>query len=326
MIQSGYVASANRACALLYSFIKEQPQGLWLLPVNVCPDVPLTFALAGVQFQFVDIDPHTLCIDIEECRKRIISKEASIVGIVYVRTYGYIADTNQQFSLLREINPEIRIVDDRCLCIPEVPENYGGADMILYSTGHCKPIDFGGGGLAFYAQPTTYNWDEDLHYDGTDEESMYKKAYDNAIPLSSTPRGWLYLGEYKNPEIYLQEIAQVRNKRIEQRGSLNKIYSELLPESIQLHKKFQNWRFNILVSPLIKQRILDCLFANGLFASSHYHSVNKLFDTIEYKHSDGLFNQVINLFNDRYYTKEKALKTCEIIMNVLEMNKNTPPM
>ena len=315
---SCYVASANRASALLYSFITEQPQGEWLLPVNVCPDVPLTFALAGIPFHFVDIDPHTLCIDIRECRNRIISKEASIIGIVYVRTYGYIVDTNQQFSLLREVNPELRIVDDRCLCIPEVPDNYGGADMILYSTGHCKPIDLGGGGLAFYAQPTSYNCTDDLHYDGTDEEILYKKAYENALPLSSIPQGWLYIGQYKNPKIYLQEIVQARNERIEQRESLNRIYRELLPESIQLHQNYQNWRFNILVSPVIKQRILESLFANGLFASSHYHSANRLFDTYEYKHSDRLFSQVINLFNDKYYTEEMAQCSCRIINEILK--------
>lgn len=89
MIDSGHVATANRACALLYSFIKEQPQGIWLLPVNVCPDVPLTFALAGIQFQFVDINPQTLCIDIDDCKRRIKNKDSNVTGIVYVRTYGF---------------------------------------------------------------------------------------------------------------------------------------------------------------------------------------------------------------------------------------------
>ena len=59
--------TANRACSLIYSFIKEQDAGVWLLPVNVCPDVPLTFYSAKIPFEFVDINPTTLCIDENEC-------------------------------------------------------------------------------------------------------------------------------------------------------------------------------------------------------------------------------------------------------------------
>lgn len=316
MIQSGYVASANRACALLYSYIMEQPQGIWLLPVNVCPDVPLTFALAGIQFQFVDIDPQTLCIDIDDCMRRIKSKDSNVTGLVYVRTYGFLTNVSELFFSLKDANPEIRIVDDRCLCIPEVPSDYGGADMILYSTGHCKPIDFGGGGLAFYARPTVYNYNANLYYDGTDEERLYKEAFARETPLSSIPQGWLHLRQYKAPETYLNEITQYKQERVTQREMLNSIYRECLPKSIQLNSKFQNWRFNIIVHSLCKEKILNALFSDGLFASSHYHSANRLFDTCVYRHSDRLFSRIINLFNDKYYTEEKAIKTCRIINEV----------
>lgn len=316
MTDFGHVASANRACSLLYSFIKEQPQGIWLLPVNVCPDVPLTFVLAGIQFQFVDIDPQTLCIDIDECKRRIKSKDTIIIGLVYVRTYGFLSDTSELFFSLKDANSKICIIDDRCLCIPEVPSDFGGADMILYSTGHCKPIDFGGGGLAFYAQTTVYNSDANLYYDGTDEERLYKEAYAKEMPFSSTPQGWLHLGQYKNPDIYLHEISQSRKKRIEQREKLNEIYRDSLPKSIQMDLSFQDWRFNIIVPSTIKKNILNKLFDNGLFASSHYHSANRLFDTYEYRYSDRLFSHIINLFNDKYYTEEKAIKTCRIINEI----------
>ena len=322
MIEFGHAASANRACALLYSFIKGQPHGIWLLPVNVCPDVPLTFALAGIQFQFVDINPQTLCIDIDECKRRIKSKDSNVTGLVYVRTYGLLMETSGLFYSLKNVNPKIRIIDDRCLCIPEVPENFGGADMILYSTGHCKPIDFGVGGLAFYSQPTVYNCVSSLFFDGTDEELLYKEAYASKTPLPSIPQGWLQLGKYKDMDVYFQEISQRVKERIHQREKLNRIYRELLPESIQMQLEYQDWRFNILVPSTLKDEILNTLFENGLFASSHYQSANRLFDTCGYKHSDRLFSQIINLFNDKYYTAEKAIKTCRIINKVLNKYSN----
>ena len=92
-----YIATANRACSLLYSYLKKHSGGTWLLPVNVCPDVPLTFHLASVSFQFVDIDSQTLCIDINQVRQLLKDNKSKYVGMVYVRTYGYLYDTRGLF-------------------------------------------------------------------------------------------------------------------------------------------------------------------------------------------------------------------------------------
>lgn len=55
------------------------------------------------------------------------------------------------------------------------------------------------------------------------------------------------------------------------------------------------------------------IIGNKLFASNHYFSANRLFDYKIYKHSDELSKSIINLFNDKYYTEDKAVKTIEII-------------
>ena len=121
--------AANRACSLLYSYIIEHNQGIWLLPVNICPDVPLTFCLAHVQFEFVDINPITLFIDEEICLDRLSHASEKYAGIVYVRTYGCIKNSTDFFTLCHRLNPKLRIVDDRCLCIPEERPNMFGSDI-----------------------------------------------------------------------------------------------------------------------------------------------------------------------------------------------------
>ena len=93
MTQNSFtLKTANRACSLLYSYLLTCEKGVWLLPVNVCPDVPFTFCLAKTPFEFVDIDNDTLCIDENECIRRIESEVNKYIGIVYVRTYGYLSD------------------------------------------------------------------------------------------------------------------------------------------------------------------------------------------------------------------------------------------
>ena len=315
-----FIATANRACSLLYSYIKEHASGVWLLPVNVCPDVPLTFALAEVPFSFVDINPQTLCIDMQEVLRLINKEPGKYAGVIYVRTYGVLRETGHLFQSIKAIDDSILIIDDRCLCLPAISPEFWNADMILYSTGHCKQIDLNGGGLAYYSSETEYRIDDNLFYDGTDEEELYKKAFEKGVPFQRVPKGWLKMDSYDNPLEYLKRIDAIIPLRNKQRENINSIYSRNLPITTQMDPAFQQWRFNIRVPSHLKDTILCELFKNGLFASNHYHSVNRLFDNKKYAVSDQLFESVINLFNDGYYSLVKAQKTCDIINNVLNQN------
>lgn len=308
------VNTANRASALLYSFIKEHINGTWLLPVNVCPDVPLTFYAAGVPFEFVDIDRSSLCIQEEQCLDLLQKDDAHYAGIVFVRTYGYVYDSTSFFARCKSFNPNFQIIDDRCLCIPEETPDFYGADMVLYSTGHCKQIDLGGGGLAFYQVPTNYNRDMSHLYTGEDEEAQYKEAFAQRKQLNPVPKGWLNLEVYDGYDEYMAKINSQIPKRIELRKSLNQIYKKNLPSQIQMPDAFNQWRFHIKLEPVLKNRVLEELFKNGLFASNHYQSANRLFDKKVYVNSDMLYDSVINLFNDKHYTEEMAKETCKIIL------------
>lgn len=313
------VNTANRACALLYSFIKEHNHGIWLLPVNVCPDVPLTFCAAGVPFEFVDIDRSSLCIQEKKCLDLLQNNVVRYAGIVFVRTYGYVYDSSYFFEECKNLNPHLQIVDDRCLCFPEDRPEFYGADMVLYSTGHCKQIDLGGGGLAFYRVPTIYKRDMNHLYTGEDEETRYKKAFAEQKLLNPIPKGWLDLATYDGFDEYMAKINSLIPHRIEIRESINQIYRKNLPSQIQMPDAFNNWRFHIKVEPVLKNKILEDLFKNGLFASSHYQSANRLFDRKIYANSDLLYDTIINLFNDKNYTEDMARETCKIIIANLNM-------
>lgn len=314
------MATANRACSLLYSYIKNHDCGMWLLPVNVCPDVPLTFCLANVPFQFVDIDPQTLCIDTEKV-DRILHQSSSVyAGVLYVRTYGVLKDTSEEFENIKSISKKILIIDDRCLCIPERKPQFWNADMILYSTGHCKQIDLGGGGMAFYKDHYQYNIDYNLYYDSTDEEALYKEAFRVGEPLKRIPKGWLKMEPYCSIDNYFDCIEKTIPQRQKLRESINEIYIQNLPSIIQMSSEYQSWRFNIKVAPTLKEKILKDLFEKGLFASSHYHSANRLFDKQKYPISDSLFESIINLFNDKYYSPDKAFMTCKIINKAIDQS------
>lgn len=310
-----FSVTANRASAVLYSFLKKYGKGVWLLPVNVCPDVPLTLCVARISFEFVDINKETLCIDERTCLKMLSADRNKYKGIIFVRTYGYLYDNSQFYDACRAIVPDLLIVDDRCLCLPSFNPVTYGADMLLYSTGHCKQIDLGGGGYSFSSKE--FCLAENVFYDGTDEELLYKKAYEEDTLLCDIPLGWLKIENYKDIVLYEEIVSALVPRRISQRNTLNSLYRANLKRELQMKDDFQNWRFNIMVSKNQKETILNDLFRDGLFASNHYRCANKLFNRLIYPQATTIFNATLNLFNDNNYTEDMAERTCKIINRVL---------
>jgi dTDP-4-dehydrorhamnose 3,5-epimerase-like enzyme len=78
-----------------------------------------------------------------------------------------------------------------------------------------------------------------------------------------------------------------------------------------LSPEYQRWRFNIFVDE--KEELLQKIFANGLFASSHYASLAGIMDNGMAPNAEILYKRVINLFNDLRVGVEQAEKLVEII-------------
>lgn len=268
--------TANRANKLLYNFIKvNHIAGKVLLPANVCPDVVKTLQFAGLSVQFLDLQAETLCMNQEVALRE--AKDANM--LIFVHTYGIEYEFTAFFQQLREVNPDLIIVDDKCLCLPDLDVKDSAADLVLYSTGEKKMVNLGGGAIGYLAD----QWEYD------------EVAVEGCDCLSNE----LWLLDPK--QLYLKMDTIIAHKE-----KLNTIYRALLPEAIQLPDAFQHWRFNILVQN--KEDILAALQAKGLAAESVYASQSE-----ECLLASNLHAYVINLFNDKSFTLEQAEKVCEVI-------------
>ncbi len=277
----------NRACKIIYNFIKSNNiTGKALLPANVCHDVVDTLLYAGLSVQFIDISMDTYCVDEEQICQYI--DDARV--LLYVHTYGIEKNYTQKFNKFCELNPNLIIIDDKCLCLPCFHNNEICVDLELYSTGEKKQVDLGVGGFAYIADKWNY-------FDCL--EGKHHILFDDNI--------------YKYSSDLTTEIIKIKSHK----EKLNKIYRESLPKEIQLPDEYQNWRFNIFVEN--KELILKTLFENRLFASNHYKSyISKC------SNANLLHDKIINLFNDLYYTEQQAIETCEIIKKIINTNdKNT---
>lgn len=110
--------------------------------------MPLSFMKAGVGFEFIDID-ESHAMSTEKCLTAIEAGKYS--GLVFVHAYGKKYDNKEFYRAVKSLDPNLCIIDDCCLCIPELadslPEN---VDLCLYSTGYAKFIELSYGGYASF--------------------------------------------------------------------------------------------------------------------------------------------------------------------------------
>lgn len=282
----------NRASIVLFNVLKEIKNTKFLLPLNVCPIVPDTFIKANKRFEFIDINIDTLCMD-EELIIKKIQEDSTIDGILFVKTFGIEFDIQPLYKKIKELNNDIFIIDDMCPCIQEfdydIENSY--ANMALFSSGYSKYVDIGYGGYGF----------------------LKDKEFKNIFEDKTNVQNFI---EYKD-EI-LKQIPLMKKHKSE----LNKIYQDNIPKHLHLGDKFNNWRFSILIKN--KDEILEEIFKiNGLFASSHYPQVdyNYVANPVKNSNTKKIHDEILNLFNDFRFTKEKAYQIVDIINNKIKGNK-----
>jgi len=306
---------APRASTILHNLLASQNQRKpWLLPANICPIVPITFMKARVPFEFVDISPESLHMDLGQAEARI--KKQDVGGLLYAHTYGEESTPDDFFARAKSLNLEMTIVDDRCLCIPSFDAN-SSADLTLFSTGYAKIVELEFGGYAFLREDVEYQPASlPFHLQSLEAlEEKYKSAVQSRSRFDYRDSDWL-LTDLDLPawDEYRQRIETKLGLSLAQRKMLNAIYSLQLSKEIQLPEKYQTWRFNIRVKN--KKRVMDEIFANGLFASSHYASLAGIMTDGNAPVAESLADDAINLFNDHHFTVEMAERVCEIIVKM----------
>jgi hypothetical protein len=312
------IVQAPRASAIIYNLLVSRPDTRpWLLPANICPIVPITFLKARVPFDLVDISEHTLHIDLDPVHELL--KTRKFGGFLYAHTYGEPSTPQDFFKNIKMDFPEVFVLDDRCLCIPEAkPVVDTNADLSLYSTGYSKFVELNRGGYAFLKDDVNYQPSK-LPFNGKDLEYV-KQVYNQAVQDRSMfeyhDSDWLEThSDLPAWYDYCHQIESSFFAAVETRAEINRVYLEKLPREIQLPKEYQNWRFNIRVKD--RKKILDAIFEARLFASSHYASLAGIMTEGHAPKAESLAGEVINLFNDRHFTPSQAEKACHVILENL---------
>jgi hypothetical protein len=325
-----------RACSILRNLLTSMadPRGIFLLPANVCPVVPLTFLTVGRPFEFIDIDRSHLCMDHVLVDRRLAGSGPRVAGILYVRTYGALGKgVSEAFTAWKQSDPERIVIDDRCLSAPETQgTDLNGADAVLFSTGPSKYVDLGYGAYAHLAAGT--NYDSTTYPFSLDHAARLTEFYERHIQLGSVIRRpengaddliafrhWIPSRalSISNAEFF-RTVSAYRDRVCEHKMRINHVYRREFGGA-SLGADYCNWRFQIRVPG--KTTLLKRIFDAGHFASGHYYPASRLFGGGLCSNSEALYSEVVNLFNDFSVTLAQAIAVAEIVCRHLDDERPT---
>jgi dTDP-4-amino-4,6-dideoxygalactose transaminase len=271
----------HRASSILYHFlISKVAKGVFVLPVNICPIVPLVFESANIQIEYCDINLKDYCIDYKSVIELIEKNPLKYSGVLFNHSYGFGNSPTTFFNQLKKVNSNILIIDDKCLCVPDFLTD-SLADLTLFSTGHSKYVDLNIGGIGILKTSESLKLFTEI------------KLKNNVI---------LKQGIFKPKENeYFRIIQEEQEKTAYHKKAINDIYYYYLKNAEQLGTSWNNWRFNILV-PKNSDLMLKDIFNAGFFASKHYKPMN--FGLCP--NAEKLYYRIVNLFNDKNMSIEKA--------------------
>lgn len=300
---------------VLYNVLKANSiAGTVIMPSNICESVPAVYMKCGLKVVFCDIN----CEDWQIDRKAVLNLLSSypITVLHYNHTYGFDCEEDRAFlKKVRLLYPNILIVDDRCLCFPDLQiTDANCADVILYSTGTVKCVDIGWGGYCYINDNLTYK-NYSLQYSEDDEiafDKHIKKCHQDKIGIDKK----LILSNWLNSDNkyygYYDKISKEKIRITEHKKIINAIYQKV-PGSMNM--KYCNWRYQILLEN--SKECIDALFDAGLYCSYHYKSLgNGYFSDVSTPNNNWLEAHIINLFNDFRYSEEQAKKTAEILLKI----------
>jgi hypothetical protein len=254
-------------------------------------------------------------MDLDQVWDKLRLAEFEWGGLLYGHTYGDPDTPEDYFRTIKESWPHLLLIDDRCLCVPDlVPPAAQAADVALYSSGYAKIVDIGYGGYAFAREDVPCRHIS-LPFDRADLsalEAACKSSIAASRPFQYRDSDWLETDAHLPAwDDYAQRVSAAIAASLAHRREINAVYNSMIPVELRLPERFQLWRYNL--RHLEAERLLDAVSSAGLFASRHYASLAGIFGSGIGVNSAALAASILNLFNDFHYTVDMAERTARII-------------
>lgn len=332
----------GRGTSALYAILKslDFAKKNILLPVNICEIVYPIIIKAGFTLVFYDVDENDGNGKLSTIKDKYSGDETVLLA---VHNFGIPIEIEAISNWA--IANNIFLIEDICNSLGAHYKNklvgtFG--DAAIFSFGHAKIIEYGIGGAALIKEKILKGKVEALvnsfgNYSTIHEEkNVYFQTKIREIrqqnPKERTKIYSELYQEYSNYLLYKidkTDIEDITNELSSLEENLNernrkafRYRKEITSSKVQHIEEVNGqiyWRYNLLVEPNIKEKIIIELRKNNLLVSTWYPPIIgffiKDFDKKSYSGSYLFSEKVINLFVDYRISESDISKTIEIINN-----------
>jgi len=313
------VGSATTAIMLACSLIRQDKSKV-AIPANVCLHVVYGILYAGKTPVFIDVDISNATLDVNYL-KSALEFDDDIGAVIGVHLFGHSANISSIKNLTKKYN---------ILLIEDVAQSHGGSalngrvlgsfgDLSIFSFGHTKILDAGGGGALLYDKDEykiiLNSLVSELPKKSPINDKLsdqYKKTYYDLYFTKKNTKNFnleftrmlnffeiLFINSISPTLAYkINEILPSLNNEIEHRRALYNQYKNALIENKDITmfdiniKEITPWRFSFRVLAKKRDNLVYLIRKNGFDASTWYPSIPRLL-----KHSNASFFKIANIID-----------------------------
>ncbi len=349
-----YCFFTGRASTALFCYLtsqkKKDVEEYIIIPNILCNSVPNTILNAGYKPIFVDINLKNYTISSESLKTALDVCGSKVSGVIAPHLYGHTFDYESLLKMKEKYN--FFLIEDAAQTIPD---NSGKSmvgkigDASLFSFGHTKPINGGGGGCIllddlniikhcriiekklpkfskFHEQlAIQYN---KLYYIIRDQSKKFPtfNNFKKVFPMVFKDLYNFQVSEKLKIKKLIKLLEQ-RNEIITMRKKKAKIYQKELNSSIISHPQYSKdtipWRYTFMSEYKNELEIAPKIREIGIDVSPWYSRLDTWYNlTFEQKYiplNNSIYfsEHVLNLWLDETHTIEQIKKNCRKINQLL---------
>ena len=342
------IVYAGRAAAGLYAILRTVCRDAEVVvPANVCPAAVYPIVYSGNCPVFCDVEAPAGNVSLAGIRDCVTDRTAAVL---VPHMYG---NPVQDIAAIAEFcrDRDVLLVED-CASAMGAQTDTGMVgtfgDYVLYSTGHAKVLDFGGGGFVTSAKclapVETVLMELPLPSDRSraierEYAHEYRRYLNTRKPLAEFSGRDYFQRDFR--EMFLiragEEYMSSALSRIncELPGEIDRrrraydrwvnMFRELVcdagVEIYRYHPTGIPWRFSFFIEAGRRQRVADALLAAGIPVSDWYPMMTELFgDTRVYPTANALGSEILNVPLD--LSDDEIAKTCAIVASSFANGKD----
>jgi len=318
-----------------------------LLPALACAHVLYAVLYAGCTPVFVDVLPETGLIDPKKACE-LLTKDPQIGGIVVVHLYGQVVDTKRLSKIANDLG--VLVIEDAAQAQGATYKDGSlvgsHGDFSIFSFGHTKILDVGGGGILMTNSQKLFNMCRETASDllippetsNKDLKRYRTKYYKIWREGEKDPTALLEIGDLHeefrssfltsaNPRCLQKVLDNVANleKLISERKRLQQLYAKALGgldnvSIVDPEPGWVPWRFVFQVPSSWRNDLIFILRKEKIDVSSWYPSLSLFCNAAQpgqkpLKNAHIFSSQVVNLWLTPGYAEAMVSKSCSLISN-----------